>query len=76
MQRRAAEQDVLGLEVTVVDLAAVAVGRGREQLAEERARRQLAQRAVAGLSWGMGACHYGPIQTLGTPNLLGTWDIY
>jgi hypothetical protein len=26
----------------------------------------------AAISWGVGTCHYGPIQILGTPNLLGT----
>ena len=31
---------------------------------------------VPHLSWGVGACHCRPIQTLGAANLLGTYGIY
>ena len=34
-------------------------------------REQRGQQGLHHLSWG-GTCHYRPIQTLGTPNVLGT----
>jgi hypothetical protein len=33
---------------------------------------QVQPKTVISLSWDVGTCHYCPIQTLGTPNLLGT----
>ena len=40
-----------------------------------RAAHPVAVRPVD-LSWGVGTRHYGPIQTLGTPNVLGTQGVY
>jgi hypothetical protein len=28
------------------------------------------------VSWGVGACHYWPIQTPGTPKLYGAYGVY
>jgi hypothetical protein len=45
----------------------------RDEARQKKVRRKKrGQLKAPKVSWDVGACHYGPIYTLGTPNLLWT----
>jgi hypothetical protein len=59
------------IEFEVLGAAELVVRRQAPRV-EDVVRRVGAARDGTDLSWDVGTCHYRPLQTLGTPKLLGT----